>query len=165
LGGVEISAFEKEFQEAGKFSDDSYAKLAALGIPKTMVDQYAAGVVAAQNAQRAEIYSVAGGEQNFAQIVQWAQTGLSDAEKTAYNDAVKSGNVAAVKLAVSGMAAKYQQNYGRDPKLVSGRASAPGPEAFTTWAQVTKAMSDPRYDSDPAYRAEVENRIAASKTL
>jgi len=26
-------------------------------------------------------------------------------------------------------------------------------------------MSDPRYDSDPAYRAEVENRIAASKTL
>ena len=108
---------------------------------------------------------VAGGEQNFQQIVQWAQTGLSDAEKNAYNDAVKSGNVAAVKLAVSGMAAKYQQSYGRDPKLVGGRASTPGPEAFTSWAQVTKAMSDPRYDSDPAYRAEVENRIAASKTL
>jgi len=107
---------------------------------------------------------VAGGEQNFTQIVQWAQT-LSDAEKTAYNDAVKSGNVAAVKLAVSGMAAKYQQSYGRDPKLVGGRASTPGPEAFTSWAQVTKAMSDPRYDSDPAYRAEVENRIAASKRL
>ncbi len=63
------------------------------------------------------------------------------------------------------MAAKYQQSYGRDPKLVSGRASTPGPEAFTSWAQVTKAMSDPRYDADPAYRAEVENRIAASKTL
>ena len=48
---------------------------------------------------------------------------------------------------------------------MSGRASAPGPEAFTSWAKVTKAMSDPRYDADPAYRTEVENRIAASKTL
>ena len=100
--------------------------------------------------------------------MQWAQTGLSDAEKNAYNDAVKSGNVAAVKLAVSGMAAKYQQSYGRDPKLVGGRASTPGPpcpEAFTSWAQVTKAMSDPRYDADPAHHAEVENRIAVCKTL
>jgi len=50
-------------------------------------------------------------------------------------------------------------------KLVGSRASTPGPGALPRGAQVTKAMSDPRYDSDPAYRAEVENRIAASKTL
>jgi len=73
--------------------------------------------------------------------------------------------VAAVKLAVAGMAAKYQQSYGRDLKLVGGRASTPGPEPFTSGVQVTKTMSDPRYDADPVYRAEVENRIAASKSL
>jgi hypothetical protein len=62
------------------------------------------------------------------------------------------------------MSAKYQQTYGRDPKLVGGRASTPGPEAFTSWTQVTKAMSDP--GTTPILpTVPVENRIAASKTL
>ena len=42
---------------------------------------------------------------------------------------------------------------------------SPHPKRFSSWNQVVKAMSDSRYNDDPAYRAEVEARIAVSKAL
>ena len=39
------------------------------------------------------------------------------------------------------------------------------PDAFESIAQVTEAMSDPRYDKDPAYRASVEKKIARSSVI
>src|SRR4051812_18602242 len=40
-----LTAFEKEFTDTGKFADDSYAIQRTLGISRAMVDQYTAGVV------------------------------------------------------------------------------------------------------------------------
>ena len=37
------------------------------------------------------------------------------------------------------------------------------PEPFRSAAQVRDAMADGRYRADPAYRAEVADRLAASK--
>lgn len=163
---ADISKFEKEFSETGKFSDASYAELEAIGINRAMVDQYAQGVQAHQAQTRQEIFSTVGGEPQFQQVMQWSATNLSEPEKAAYNSAVNSGNVAAIKLAVAGMNARFQQTYGREPSLLGGKApSQSGPAAFSSWAQVTAAMSDKRYDNDPSYRAEVESRIAVSKNL
>lgn len=161
----DLSKYEQEFNTNGTFSDQSYAELANLGISRQMADQYAQGVKAHQAQTRAEIHAVVGGEQQFNAVMQWAQQGLSEAEKNAYNAAVQSGNVAQIKLAVAGMQAKYQQTYGRDPNLIGGKPATSGPEAFSSWNQVVKAMSDSRYNDDPAYRAEVEARIAVSKNL
>lgn len=163
---ADLSKFETEFNSTGKFSDASYAELEAMGINRAMVDQYATGVQAHQAQTRAEIHSVVGGEQQFQQVMQWATTNLSEPEKAAYNNAVNSGNVAAIKLAVAGMNARFGQTYGREPNLLGGKApSTSGPEEFSSWNSVVKAMSDSRYHEDPAYRAEVEARIAVSKKL
>jgi hypothetical protein len=47
--------------------------------------------------------------------------------------------------------------------LVEGKSSASGEQGFQSWAQVTQAMSDPRYAKDVAYQAEVKNKLANSK--
>ena len=46
---------------------------------------------------------------------------------------------------------------------MQGGKSAPG--GYDSVAQVVAAMSDRRYANDPAYRAEVERKIANSTVL
>ena len=41
--------------------------------------------------------------------------------------------------------------------MVQGRAASPG--ALTDMAQITRAMKDPRYSTDPTYRKQVEDQI------
>jgi hypothetical protein len=46
---------------------------------------------------------------------------------------------------------------------MQGGKTAPG--GFESVAQVVAAMSDPRYKIDPAYRAQVERKIANSTVI
>lgn len=43
--------------------------------------------------------------------------------------------------------------------------TAQPPEHFKSAAAMTQAMSDPRYRTDDAYRADVSQKIAASESL
>ena len=94
---------------------------------------------------------------------EWAGQNLTETEKQAYNTAVNSKDLEAVKLAVVGLKARYAQSTGSEPTLVEGKASPSAEQGFASWAQVTQAMSDPRYAKDPAYQAEVKNKLANSK--
>ena len=38
-------------------------------------------------------------------------------------------------------------------------------EVFQSVAQVTEAMNDPRYQKDPAFRKEVEDKLARSSVI
>jgi len=92
--------------------------------------------------------------------VQWAQTGLSDAEKSAYNDAVKSGNVACREARSRGHVCEVSAD-------LRSRSEAhrpvvhrpPAPEAFTSWAQVTKAKVV-QAKRDEMMQAELERYMA-----
>jgi hypothetical protein len=68
-----------------------------------------------------------------------------------------------VKLAVEGLKAKYEQANGTEPSLVQGKASATSEQGYRSWAEVTTAMNDTRYSSDPAYQADVKAKLANSK--
>ena len=45
--------------------------------------------------------------------------------------------------------------------MLQGRAAAPT-SGFRSQAEVVQAMSDPRYDSDPAYRQDVYDKLERS---
>ena len=45
--------------------------------------------------------------------------------------------------------------------MPQGKAAAPA-DAFRSQAEVVRAMSDPKYDRDPAYRNEVMEKLARS---
>jgi len=160
--GLNMESLSEEYAKEGKLADGSYKSLEKAGIPKDYVDRFIAGQQAIADQQSSSVKEMVGGTQAYDSMSEWASQNLSETEKTAYNSAVNSKDLEAVKLAVVGLKARYSQATGSEPKLVEGKASASGEQGFQSWAQVTQAMSDPRYAKDVAYQTEVKNKLANS---
>lgn len=160
--GLNMESLSEEYAKDGKLADGSYKSLEKAGIPKDYVDRFIAGQQAIADQQSTTVKDLVGGAQAYDSMSEWAGNNLNETEKTAYNSAVNSKDLEAVKLAVVGLKARYAQSTGSEPKLVEGKASASGEQGFQSWAQVTQAMSDPRYAKDPAYQTEVKNKLANS---
>jgi hypothetical protein len=161
--GLNMETLSEEFAKDGKLADGSYSSLEKAGIPKEYVDRFIAGQQAIADQQSATVKNLVGGTESYDSMSDWAGNNLSETEKQAYNTAVNSKDLEAVKLAVVGLKARYAQATGSEPKLVEGKASPSAEQGFASWAQVTQAMSDPRYSKDPAYQAEVKSKLANSK--
>ena len=161
--GLDLTEFSKEFSEKGELSPESYEKLSKSGFDKTLVDQYIQGQRALADGYANEVKSEAGGDEKYSEIVQWAQANMSPAEIDAFNKAVDSGNKDQAKLAVRGLKSSYENANGREPKLIGGgvKGGSEG-DTFESTAQLTKAMADPRYREDPAYRAKVQAKLGRS---
>ena len=160
--GLNMESLSEEYAKDGKLADGSYKSLEKAGIPKDYVDRFIAGQQAIADQQSTTVKDLVGGTQAYDSMSEWAGNNLNETEKTAYNSAVNSKDLEAVKLAVVGLKARYAQATGSEPKLVEGKSSASGEQGFQSWAQVTQAMSDPRYAKDVAYQAEVKNKLANS---
>ena len=161
--GLNMETLSEEFAKDGKLADGSYKSLEKAGIPKEYVDRFIAGQQAIADQQSATVKNLVGGTEAYDSMSEWAGQNLTETEKQAYNTAVNSKDLEAVKLAVVGLKARYAQSTGSEPQLVEGKASPSAEQGFASWAQVTQAMSDPRYAKDPAYQAEVKNKLANSK--
>lgn len=164
VGAEDLEAFNKEFSEKGALSEDSYAKLQAKGIPKHMVDAYIAGQQALGQQTLNEFYALAGGsKESYAEMAQWAVQNLSEGEIAAYNKATGDGGDAGVaKLAIQGLYTRFSQN--QPPRNISARQSSAAHsnvKPFASTEEMTSAMQDARYSSDPGYREEVAARVAA----
>ena len=173
VGDCDMSELAKEYAETGKLSDESYAELAENGFSRDLVDTYIAGVKAQQSQgqemgekAQEEIYSVAGGEKGYSDLISWAETKLTATEKEAYNKVIATGDKEIIKLAVSGLVYKYEQTYGRNPKLIqSGRTAPEEPKGFASDFEMKQAMGDKRYGRDPQYTREVEKKVINSSFL
>ena len=161
--GLNMETLSEEFAKDGKLADGSYKSLEKAGIPKEYVDRFIAGQQAIADQQSATVKNLVGGTEAYDSMSEWAGQNLTETEKQAYNTAVNSKDLEAVKLAVVGLKARYAQSTGSEPQLVEGKASPSGEQGFQSWAQVTQAMSDPIYAKDPAYQDEVKNKLANSK--
>ena len=141
---------------------DMEALLKAGTITQDMYDTFVAGQEAASSAFQSEVFSAAGGEAAYNDLIEWAGDNLSEAEIDTFNDLLGSGNVAAVKMAVSGLAAQRGSNQAQEPARTIAGGTPPAADKFDNWAQVQEAMSDPRYYKDAAYNAEVVAKIGRS---
>jgi len=160
---LDLDAMSDYFTQHGTLSEEHYAALEKAGIPRSYVDSYIDGVVAKFEAERNALLNKVGGEEQFNSMVEWAKANLSRDEIDAYNRAVESTDLTVVENAVLSLAYRYQKEVGRDPKLLGGgNASSSG---FQSVAQLIEAMKDPRYEKDPAYRREVEQRLARSNIM
>ena len=98
-------------------------------------------------------------------MAEWANESLDDASVDAFNQIVEKGTIDQAKVAVQGLYAQYQSASGATPTLVQGNTSGNAVAPFGSSKQVSMAMRDPRYNSDPAYRNEVQRRLAISDVL
>jgi hypothetical protein len=161
--GLDWNALNEEYATSGKLSDETYAALEAKGLPRGEVDTYIAGKQAQADAYNNAVFGTAGGEKEYASLVEWAKTNLTQAEKVEFNEAVTSGNAARAKLAVEALAGRHSAKRGTPPaNLMHGRSASPGVEPFKSQVEVTEAMRSQRYKKDPAFRAEVTERLRNS---
>jgi len=163
--GMDFEAMSSEFWENQSLSDDTYDKLNNAGIPSHVVDAFIDGQMAVADKARTDAFATVGGEQNYNEMVEWAVNNLNEQEVNAYNAAVESGDPNATKLAISGLNAQYRMDNGQEPNLISGEASTASSGSYQSVAELTAAMSDPRYQRDSAYRKAVSDKLARSSVL
>ena len=80
----------------------------------------------------------------------------------AFNNIVDQGNATAIQIALSGLKAEYENAEGYEGRMLTGKATATAGDVYRSQQQLVQAMSDPRYDSDPAYRQEVIEKLDRS---
>ena len=168
--GVDFVDMSDRYQQTGELQDGDYAELEKAGFSRDMVDNYLAGLNynaandAALTAREVmQVKNDFGGPEEYDRMVQWASQNLSPEEINAYDTLVRnSRDVAQTRLAVAGLYAQYTASEGREPALISGKASGNQGTKFESTAQVIEAMNDPRYATDPAYRKMVEKQLSRS---
>lgn len=164
-GGLNIEAYSKEYAETGQLSEESISKLVASGIPEPVIRNYLDGIGAISERQTQQIYGIAGGEEKYSQMMEWASENLDESEIDAFNNIMEQGNQSVMQMAVRGLQARYVQSNGPKGNLIQGETIGPSGGVFRSIAEVTAAMKDPRYAKDPAYRRDVENRLKNSNIM
>jgi len=113
-----------------------------------------------------QILSSIGGEDLYNEALGWAVDNLKPDEVASFDNVINSGNKDAIFFAANALVQRYQNDVGFEGKRVSGKAvKAQSAKAFRSQAELARAISDPRYRNDPAYRMDIQDRLAASGDL
>ena len=109
-----------------------------------------------------EVKNFAGGEQAYSDMVQWAGKNLDQKTISTFDDIIAKGNIDAIKFAVQGLKSQYLNAVGFEGNMVQGKAPQGSRDVFRSQAELVAAMSDRRYDNDPAYRQDVIEKLDRS---
>jgi len=174
-GATLITDASKEYFDNGnKLSPETLAKFSSLSsqdLIKAYMEvqnnpefqqQQAAPPAEITTSQINQIKNSAGGEKAYANIVNWAKTNLPQDQIQAFDEVVNTGSVQAIQLAVSGLKAEYDNANGVEGRMVTGKNAPNNGDVFRSQAELVRAMNDARYDSDPAYRQDVIEKLDRS---
>lgn len=167
LSSEDMQPFTEEFEQTGDLSETSREAIVQRGIPREMVDRYVEGMQAQTAMEMMTVYNSVGGEDNYNDMIGWAAEHMDETSIETFNRIVMTGDPNAVMFAVNSVRSQWEAAGGVPrPELIQGDTGYDGAsEAFQSLAQVTEAMKDPRYKTDPAYRRAVENRLSQSRVL
>ena len=113
-------------------------------------------------AQATELQNSVGGAEKYNTMLQWASKNFDEADIDRYDKVMESGNPDAAYFAVQALAAKYNDGVGVEGKLLTGKPAQAKGDSFRSQAEVVRAMSDPRYEADPAYRQDIYDKLERS---
>jgi len=123
-------------------------------------NQQQAPVASAEDIE--QIQSSVGGDENYASMLQWASQNLNEQEIAMYDAVMDRGDPLAMFFAAQALYGRFQDDVGVDGRLLTGSAPRNNVDAFRSQAEVVRAMNDPRYDNDPAYRQDVADKLERS---
>jgi hypothetical protein len=162
--------------DSGEDVSSHYDALAeAFNVPRQVVENYVAKAQAStgqqaglSEADTAQVKSMVGGDEGFAELSKWAASNLNAQELADYNAVVDSGNKEAIQWALRAMVARRAApDAVIEPKLYGG-GDAPQQSRFESQQQVLDAMGKTNergqrlYEVDEAYRSKVAKMLAAS---
>jgi len=108
-----------------------------------------------------DIQTAVGGEDAYNAMTSWAQDNFTPQEIQAYDTALEAGNMDIINLALQALYYRYTDSVGSEGEMIQGKAST-AVDGFRSQAEVVRAMGDSRYDSDPAYRQDVYDKLERS---
>ena len=117
------------------------------------------------DADATAILDSVGGEAAYNETLAWAADNLKPDEVAAFDNVVNSGNKDAIFFAVQALNQRYKDSVGFEGKRMSGKSVKSSVKGFRSQAELARAIADPRYRDDPAYRLDIEQRLAASGDL
>ena len=165
-------ASDEYYANDGALSEETisrFSEMSSQDLVNAYVEMYQNGQVnqASQGVEMSEaqvnsVMNAAGGEANYNEIVEWAASNLPDRQIDAFDSVVDSGNPAAIGIAFQGLQSAYQEANGYEGRMLQGKAPSSSGEVYRSQAELVAAMGDPRYDNDPAYRADVIQKLEQS---
>ena len=170
-----ITSASEEFADKGELTPETIEKFSSMS-SKELVQAYMEVQNSLPEAQQVDsndisdaavndIKNSAGGEKAYQEMVQWASESLGQQSIDAFQSIIDSGSVDAIKLAVSGLKAQYENSNGYEGTMLTGKAPTNTKDVYRSQAELVAAMSDRRYDNDPAYRQDVIARLERSDNL
>ena len=168
---IDPFAMNKYFAENnGTLSDEMYNELNTAGLSKEIVDQYLEGArtktgIGAQGpvltaAEISEVKGLAGGEEGYQSLMDWAGQNLTKEDAKNYDAVLATANKTAIQFAVKALMGQYEDSQGRDSKIVTGKESST--ENYRSMAEVVRDMNKPEYQTDEAFRDDVLRKLSAS---
>ena len=187
LAVAEANEAEQQQLLAGKFKDAQSLEQAYLALQKKLgeprdevqqTDEAEAGEEADEEVEESEeeaptenqltqeqadqLFKMVGGKKAYQSMITWAGQNLSEGEIQMYDSVMGKGDPSAIFFAVQALSAKYTDAVGKDGNLLTGRSANKEDSSFRSQAELVQAMSDPRYDKDPAYRQDVMRKLENS---
>jgi len=155
-----------EYSETGKLSDEIKKQLDEVEYEDLF--NYMSNNIQSPEAEdltqeeMSAIKNYVGGDEAYGALMDWAGNTLDRNYVEAFDELVSSGSARAIQLAVRGLMAEYENANGYEGRMLTGKAAMETPDVFRSQAEVVQAMSDPRYDNDPAYRNDVFEKLGRS---
>ena len=166
-----LRAASEEFAKDKEMSAETMEKLSALPSADLVkayaeIQKAAAPTATITDAEALEVVTKVGGKDVYDKALAWAGETFSQAEADDYDAVIATGNKAAIAFAVEALTTRYKATVGFEGDTISGgRSRGPQVAPFRSNAELATAIGDPRYHRDPAYRMDVEARLAVSGDL
>jgi len=108
------------------------------------------------------LHGSVGGEKEYQAMLSWAKDNLSDQEIEMYDAVMGRGDPQSAFFAIQALRYRYSDSVGSDGKMLTGKPATDTKDVFRSQAELVNAMSDPRYDNDPAYRSDILSKLDRS---
>ena len=170
------SANDEFYANDGKLSEETLEKFSSMS-SKELVEAYlevqgtpefqaqSSDTADLSDAEINQVKNNFGGELAYANIIGWAQDNLDAQAQEAFDSIVATGSVQAINIAVAGLKSQYEAANGFEGKMYTGKPPKTGGDVFRSQQELVRAMSDPRYENDPAYRQDIIEKLDRSNNL
>lgn len=160
--GLDWDTIKAKGIKDGKLEDADYKRLEEdAGIPRELVDEYIELIQYRAQKNTEEAHELVGGKESMDNLLGWAAKSLAAEEITDFNDKLRGKNW---RGAVNQLRFLYAEAHkSNEPKLQSGGNAPTTAAGYASRAEMKRDMSNPQYQTDPAFRALVAKRLQVSR--
>lgn len=149
------------FNTTGKITSEQYDKLEAVGIPSEIVDNYIDGLASKAQQTAREIYNIAGGEESFLAMKEWAENNID----ATYINSIGKMPYPQMIQAIKGIKAQYDLEHGSTGRRIVGEVGSSKTGSYRSRDEYLADVKDKRYGKDKLFMKAVEEKLKRSKNI